>query len=202
MGAIGTASWLVRTAPSSADTSVTPTATAPAESPTTTTVLAGNKALQARSAPRRAQPMKGPWDAVEASARAKFGDDFAGIAMIDGTVTVLVKARRGLPATFEANPVTQVKHSLKELQAAQDKISLASPELEERGVLLAEVGVDVSRNVVSVTLVSGPDELAGKRMIVEAVVGTLPARYQAGSVVQIITSEKSQKGFIEENGQR
>lgn len=102
--------------------------------------------------PSSAIPIATPTDLVEPAARRLFGNDFAGIDVIDGQVTVF---KRGIVPDLRATelsniPVQSVEYSLQQLEEIRNKIETNSAALKRNGVALYTVAIQPKNNKVGV----------------------------------------------------
>jgi 5-methylcytosine-specific restriction enzyme subunit McrC len=106
-----------------------------------------------------AEPVLTEADIVEPIARKLFGDDFAGISVVNGNLTVY---KRGAVPNLARTELALVRveavtYSLNELDAIRKKIDANSAALRRSGVALLTVGVDPKTNSVMVDV---SDDLA------------------------------------------
>lgn len=110
------------------------------------------------------------------SARAYFGEEFAGVSASGAELTVHVKAdgSSGVPETFEGYRVEVVALSLAELEGAKLRLGLDHKKVEDQGFVLASWGADIAANALKVDVVTDAARVKEAEAVIAEVLPGVP----------------------------
>ena len=96
---------------------------------------------------------------IESAARDLFGDDYAGLGVVDDELAVFTTSTipEVLPDELEGVPIRRVRFNLSELEAFKLRVDASRAEASDRGVVLSVWGIDPATNSISIGVASDPE---------------------------------------------
>jgi Alpha-lytic protease prodomain len=119
---------------------------------------------------------------IKSAARDVFGQDYAGLGLVDDELVVFTTSSSPevLPDALNDVPIRRVRFNLSELDAFKLRVDASHAEALERGVVISVWGVDPATNSISIGVAS--DSVVAQIVLPEVIGKDVPITIHAEGI--------------------